>query len=447
MSFVTSRNPQPQADEIVIAVEASGICGSDLHAWHGRHPFRQPPVVLGHGARTARCTSGDPTSARSRWASGWSSSRTGSAASAAPACAGTTKSANANEHPATHDWTDWPGRVLRRSRQHESIVSQTVFHWISLPLPSRWRSHVHANRRAGTGPGMTVNIVGSGTIGLLCLMVARHLDAEVDVVTDIDADKLCVAEPTGARRPSDVRTSDIVGKLRDSRFDRADITIVAATAPDGLLDAAALTRARRSHRPARVVCRHRADRGLGTGHRRADGRRIADLQQRGFRIGTASCWQPTPRLTGASSPNALGCTKWVPSSPARPTVDRPSRPWSCRGGGGVDGMTRLPAELLKTLIAVLTLTALVMAATACTGGRHDTIQLRLGHVNSATDPWQISAQEFADLVNENSNGAVEVKVYPGAQLGGDRDMVEGMQIGSVDFTSSSPVCCPRSSPR
>ncbi|MDV3124223.1 TRAP transporter substrate-binding protein [Mycobacterium sp. 21AC1] len=93
-------------------------------------------------------------------------------------------------------------------------------------------------------------------------------------------------------------------------------------------------------------------------------------------------------------------------------------------------MTSRRTKALRLCVAVLTLSALV----GCSGGRHDTIQLRLGHVNSVTDPWQTSAQEFADLVNENSGGAVEVKVYPGAQLGGDRDMVEGMQIGSVDFT-------------
>ncbi|MGV0745058.1 TRAP transporter substrate-binding protein [Mycolicibacterium sp. XJ870] len=97
-------------------------------------------------------------------------------------------------------------------------------------------------------------------------------------------------------------------------------------------------------------------------------------------------------------------------------------------------MTWRPTASPKLLTTVLTLCALMIAATGCSGGRHDTVQLRLGHVNSATDPWQTSAQEFADLVNENSRGTVEVKVYPGAQLGGDRDMVEGMQIGSVDFT-------------
>lgn len=88
---------------------------------------------------------------------------------------------------------------------------------------------------------------------------------------------------------------------------------------------------------------------------------------------------------------------------------------------------------MKAVLAILAAVVLVFA-TGCSGGRHDTIQLRLGHVNSATDPWQTSAQEFADLVNAGTDGKVEVQVFPGAQLGGDRDVVEGMQIGSVDLT-------------
>ena len=43
----------PKAGEVVVALAASGVCRSDLHAWHGRTAFIAPPVVLGHeGAGT-----------------------------------------------------------------------------------------------------------------------------------------------------------------------------------------------------------------------------------------------------------------------------------------------------------------------------------------------------------------------------------------------------------
>jgi TRAP-type transport system periplasmic protein len=90
--------------------------------------------------------------------------------------------------------------------------------------------------------------------------------------------------------------------------------------------------------------------------------------------------------------------------------------------------------------------ALVLAAAAplaltagCSGGAHEVVELRLGHVNSATDPWQVSAEEFAAEVEERSGGSIEVQVFPGSQLGDDRDMVEGMRIGSVDLAMVAGV--------
>jgi 2-desacetyl-2-hydroxyethyl bacteriochlorophyllide A dehydrogenase len=42
--------PQPDAapGEVVLRIEAVGICGSDMHAWHGHDPRRKPGLVLGH---------------------------------------------------------------------------------------------------------------------------------------------------------------------------------------------------------------------------------------------------------------------------------------------------------------------------------------------------------------------------------------------------------------
>ena len=42
--------PMPQAapGEVVLRIDAVGICGSDMHAWHGHDPRRQPGLVLGH---------------------------------------------------------------------------------------------------------------------------------------------------------------------------------------------------------------------------------------------------------------------------------------------------------------------------------------------------------------------------------------------------------------
>jgi 2-desacetyl-2-hydroxyethyl bacteriochlorophyllide A dehydrogenase len=42
--------PDPNPNDALIKVEAVGICGSDMHAWHGHDPRRVPPLILGHEA-------------------------------------------------------------------------------------------------------------------------------------------------------------------------------------------------------------------------------------------------------------------------------------------------------------------------------------------------------------------------------------------------------------
>lgn len=42
--------PEPTADEVLVRVAAVGICGSDMHAYHGHDNRRPAPLVLGHEA-------------------------------------------------------------------------------------------------------------------------------------------------------------------------------------------------------------------------------------------------------------------------------------------------------------------------------------------------------------------------------------------------------------
>lgn len=40
--------PELVDGEVVLKIDAVGICGSDMHAWHGHGPRRKPGLVLGH---------------------------------------------------------------------------------------------------------------------------------------------------------------------------------------------------------------------------------------------------------------------------------------------------------------------------------------------------------------------------------------------------------------
>ncbi len=50
LSYGDWEDPSPEAGEVVVKVEAVGICGSDMHAYHGHDSRRPPPLILGHEA-------------------------------------------------------------------------------------------------------------------------------------------------------------------------------------------------------------------------------------------------------------------------------------------------------------------------------------------------------------------------------------------------------------
>jgi D-arabinose 1-dehydrogenase-like Zn-dependent alcohol dehydrogenase len=50
LEFRDMSDPVPQRDEVLVAVQAVGICGSDMHAWHGHDDRRPAPLILGHEA-------------------------------------------------------------------------------------------------------------------------------------------------------------------------------------------------------------------------------------------------------------------------------------------------------------------------------------------------------------------------------------------------------------
>ena len=67
------------------------------------------------------------------------------------------------------------------------------------------------------------------------------------------------------------------------------------------------------------------------------------------------------------------------------------------------------------------------------GGGQETVELRLGHIQSEQDIWHTASLRFAEEVYNLSDGTISVTVFPNSTLGGDRDMGEGMQIGTVDI--------------
>jgi threonine dehydrogenase-like Zn-dependent dehydrogenase len=57
------RDPVPRNDDVLVRVSACGICGSDMHAYHGHDDRRPAPLILGHEA-SGKIMSGPRTGER-----------------------------------------------------------------------------------------------------------------------------------------------------------------------------------------------------------------------------------------------------------------------------------------------------------------------------------------------------------------------------------------------
>lgn len=74
-------------------------------------------------------------------------------------------------------------------------------------------------------------------------------------------------------------------------------------------------------------------------------------------------------------------------------------------------------------------------------GSEETYTIKIGHVLDENYHYQDGANKFKELVEERSDGRINVEVYANSQLGNERDMLEGMQLGTVEMgiISSGPM--------
>lgn len=67
-----------------------------------------------------------------------------------------------------------------------------------------------------------------------------------------------------------------------------------------------------------------------------------------------------------------------------------------------------------------------------TSGSTTATVLKIGHVNTETSSYHIGLVKFKELIEERTEGRYVIEVYANSQLGGERDMCEGVQMGTVD---------------
>ncbi len=65
------------------------------------------------------------------------------------------------------------------------------------------------------------------------------------------------------------------------------------------------------------------------------------------------------------------------------------------------------------------------------------VVLKCGTSTQPSHIYNQGVEYMAKLVSERSKGEIEIQLFPAAQLGSERDMTEGLQLGSLEMTLTS----------
>lgn len=90
-------------------------------------------------------------------------------------------------------------------------------------------------------------------------------------------------------------------------------------------------------------------------------------------------------------------------------------------------------KLVVCVLVTVFLVTLLAASSAFSAGQEKKIVLRLGHIRETTHPTHLAALKFKELVEQKSEGRIEVKVYPNSQLGDPKEMFVQMQTGDLEM--------------
>jgi 2-desacetyl-2-hydroxyethyl bacteriochlorophyllide A dehydrogenase len=222
----------PAPDEVRIKVRQIGICGSDIHVWHGTHPFTPYPVIQGHefvGVVDAVGSGVD------------NPPPVGAKVTALPqivcgTCGPCRKGRfNVCEHLRVRGFqADGCGREFYNIPAERVVVLPDGFTGDQGAFMEPVAVAVHACGRAGDLKGRNVVVSGAGTIGNLIAQVATARGAHV-LITDVADSRLAVARACGIAQVANVGTVAL-GEAAGAAFGEAgfDLAIEAAGAEASL---------------------------------------------------------------------------------------------------------------------------------------------------------------------------------------------------------------------
>ncbi len=221
IEFREIETPVPKTGEVLIRIMKIGVCGSDIHVWHGKHPFTSYPVTQGHEVSGEIAALG----------AGVENLEVGQKVTIQP------QVVCGKCYPCRHGKYNLCETLKVMGFQTTGVASEyfAVDAAKVTPLPQEMSFDegamieplavaVHAVRKFGDMQGMRVAVLGAGPIGILVAQAAKGMGAESVLITDISDLRLEKARQCGVDFCVNTREADF-GEALVASFgpDKADV--------------------------------------------------------------------------------------------------------------------------------------------------------------------------------------------------------------------------------
>jgi L-iditol 2-dehydrogenase len=232
MKLVYEDVPRPEvaADEVLVKVEACGICGSDVHGLDGSTGRRQPPLIMGHEAAGTVVDVGPSVKG---WANGdrvtfdstvyrlddWFTRRGLYNLRDGRMVLGVSPG-EYRRHGAFAEYVAIPQHILYRVPEGVSFEQAAMVEPVAVAA--------HAVSLTPVAIGDTAVVVGAGMIGLCLVQVLRAAGCARVFAVDLEAERLALARTLGADAALDPQSADVAKAVAEATEGRgADVAFEA----------------------------------------------------------------------------------------------------------------------------------------------------------------------------------------------------------------------------
>lgn len=213
--------PEPGEKQVLVKVMNIGICGSDIHVYHGQHPFTTYPVTQGHEVSAAVVKLGE----------GVDGLAIGQKVTIQPqVVCGECYPCRHEKYNLCEELKVMGFQTTGTASEYFAVDAEKV-----TPLPETMSYEegamieplavaVHAVRQAGDVKGLKIAVLGAGPIGNLVAQTALGMGAESVLITDISGVRLEKAKECGIKHTADTKKEDFgEAMIRVFGPDKADV--------------------------------------------------------------------------------------------------------------------------------------------------------------------------------------------------------------------------------